>query len=404
MSRVEKHKAIKRAKRNKLKTTMVCLALTLILGFTQALETYALFTDSVNGLDNVSISLGDLAVSATEGFKDVLISKEQKLISKNFEIKNDGTLKQSLSVQLKPHITDEINESVLKNISYTLESTDKKFEPITTNLYDLKDSNVNIKNPSGKDDLILPPGETLKCKATISISKEDTLKSLSGKSVKFDLNIRGQQVNWSEKGFYDVFTQENTFKKELGENQTEGDFDYCPCSRCQNISTGKRSKAFRIDTSNVVPDGVKVSTAGVDGQWTSNGQEPQTGKDYSLHVTDKGYLYFVQTNGATPTVKEILDRTLQLQLNLSNGSNLFFIVTFTEGGKDLVIANWQQIPNPYRPEVPTLPTVSTLPEVPKVPTESEKPESSKEPTVPTEPETSENIDLISPKEDEETTQ
>ncbi|WP_155490080.1 TasA family protein, partial [Paraclostridium sordellii] len=104
MSRIRRLKENRR--KNTIKTTVASLALVLALGFTQVIGTYALFTDTVDLPSNLSISTGDVDVRVDDGFNitiedDYYIKDNEQIQKKHkFNIYNDGTLKQNISLSL----------------------------------------------------------------------------------------------------------------------------------------------------------------------------------------------------------------------------------------------------------------------------------------------------------------
>ena len=344
MVRQRKRMEERRKKRNRLKATMAVLILTLVAGSAQGLSTYALFTDKVDLAQSISISLGDLDAKVSEGFNtdDYKVNKENSSISKEFTITNNGTLKQSLNLALE--FGKDISDEVLKNINYTIESVDKKFNTISGTMDTLKSGKDIVSG--NKSLLVLESNEALNCKATVTF-EEPALTALSEKTFSFNLAVKAKQVNWTEGGFYDVANQSNSIKVEkakpdIGNNEGEVVFDYCPCEVC--ITThGGRAKAFKVDASNII-DIRKLESQGVDNQWYVNdGSAPDDNNKFSLHVADKdsGILYFVPGNGETATIDEIVNRRLQVQLNFTNNDKEVYIVTF-EKRDGIFISKWDR--------------------------------------------------------------
>lgn len=393
MSRIKKLNERKKRKQNKLKITMGSLALTLVIGSTQALGTYALFTDAEDFITNLSISTGDVDVLINgDGFNGEEIEATNKPISKEFKIKNNGTLKQNFKVQL--NFTDtHVDKSVLEKISYKLESIDNKFKTIEMNMADLATKGITIID-NNNNPITLNYSDELSCKATITVNEDTTLQALNGKIINFKLKLTAEQTNFVETGFYDVYEQPNSIrgKKELGPDESEVIFKDCPCSVCINTATGKRAQAYEIDLSkkftqaqlNDMQAQEIVKQEYIQGSGTPQGNNDE----YFLHLRKDGYLYVGHYSGDDPNIDAIVNRKLILRFSFKSADPITYIVTFKKDGEKSFIAEWEgpikntnNIPNkdtlvPSIKEETTEPNQPEITEPPKKDetTESNQPE------------------------------
>lgn len=346
MSRIKKLNERKKRKQNKLKITMGSLALTLVIGSTQALGTYALFTDAEDFITNLSISTGDVDVLIDgDGFKCEEIKATNKPISNEFKIKNNGTLKQNFKVQL--NFTDtHVDKSALEKISYKLESIDNKFKTIEMNMADLATKGITI-NDNNNNPITLNYSDELSCKATITVNDDTTLQALNGKIINFKLKLTAEQTNFVETGFYDVYEQPNSIrgKKELGPNESEVIFKDCPCGVCINTATGKRAQAYEIDLSKKFTQAQLNDMEAqeiVKQEYIQGSGTPQVNNDeYFLHLRKDSYLYVGHYSGDDPNIDAIVNRKLILRFSFKSADPITYIVTFKKDGEKSFIAEWE---------------------------------------------------------------
>ncbi len=400
MSRIKKLNERKKRKQNKLKITMGSLALTLVIGSTQALGTYALFTDAEDFITNLSISTGDVDVLINgDGFNGEEIEATNKPISKEFKIKNNGTLKQNLKVQL--NFTDtHVDKSVLEKISYKLESIDNKFKTIEMNMADLATKGITIiDNNNNNNPMTLNYSNELSCKATITVNEDTTLQALNGKIINFKLKLIAEQTNFVDTGFYDVYEQPNSIrgKKELGPNESEVIFKDCPCSVCINTATGKRAKAYEIDLSSIFTQDqlnhIYAKTIVKQEYVNGSGTPEENNDNYFVHLAEIGsrYMYIGHYSGDEPSVDAIVNRKLKIEFSFGSADPITYIVTFKKDGEKSFIAEWE---GPIK-NTTNISNKEIL--VPSIKEETTKPLKEDETIEPNKPEITE-----SPKEDETT--
>ena len=348
MSRIKKLNERKKRKQNKLKITIGSLALTLVIGSTQALGTYALFTDAEDFITNLSISTGDVDVLINgDGFNGEEIEATNKPISKEFKIKNHGTLKQNLKVQL--NFTDtHVDKSVLEKISYKLESIDNKFKTIEMNMADLATKGITIID-NNNNPITLNYSDELSCKATITVNEDTTLQALNGKIINFKLKLTAEQINFVETGFYDVYEQSNSIrgKKELGPNESEVIFKDCPCGVCINNATGKRAQAYEIDLSSIFTQDqlnhIYAKTIVKQEYVNGSGTPEENNDNYFVHLAEIGsrYMYIGHYSGDEPSVDAIVNRKLKIEFSFESADPITYIVTFKKDGEKSFIAEWE---------------------------------------------------------------
>ncbi|WP_283595540.1 hypothetical protein [Paraclostridium bifermentans] len=200
--------------RNKLKTTMVSLALALSIGLIPSLETYAIFKDSESMTEELSISTGDVDVRVDEGFNIVWSEDEhddENIMFKahEFKIYNEGTLKENLRLNL---LTDK---DISKYVKYTLKFDKYKDRQIQAIDLSTKD-NKELRYEDNKELVVLNSGDSLNAKLYLNIDEdiEDLVEDLESIKVGIDINILASQINKSntieENGFYDREVQKNS--------------------------------------------------------------------------------------------------------------------------------------------------------------------------------------------------
>lgn len=200
--------------RNKLKTTMVSLALALSIGLIPSLETYATFKDSESMTEDLSISTGDVDVRVDEGFNIVWSEDEhddENIMFKahEFKIYNEGTLKENLRLNLS---TDK---DISKYVKYTLKFDKYKDRQIQAIDLSTKD-NKELRYEDNKELVVLNSGDSLSAKLYLNIDEdiEDLVEDLESIKIGIDINILASQINKSntieENGFYDREVQKNS--------------------------------------------------------------------------------------------------------------------------------------------------------------------------------------------------
>lgn len=194
MSRVKKAKM---RNKKKIRETILGLSLAIFIGVAGSAGSYAYFSDRVNSDNSIKITMGTLEVATGEGFNfDIDGSKiDDKYfddVTKNFEIKNKGTLDEILTLKFENiSINGNMNHPDLDKIKYKLEIRDENNNVV----YSLGDDS-KLKDLLGKEIKLgrLNSGKILKCIAKVDdegISnnyEQDTV-------IKFDLVVEGVQIN-----------------------------------------------------------------------------------------------------------------------------------------------------------------------------------------------------------------
>lgn len=201
MSRLRKLK--KRKKKQYTKTIMSSLALTIAIGYSQTMTTYAWFTDTENIQNDLIVTMGKLDVEIKEGL-NVQNLKLNKLYEKEFKINNLGSLKQKLRLKFSKGEYNNIEKEHLKYISYTLSIKTSKNKNVIIN--NLNNNEVELLNSDGTK-LVLDSGDYLNCKSQILIKDtednpipEDIKKSLSKKIADFNIAVLASQISYDSDG------------------------------------------------------------------------------------------------------------------------------------------------------------------------------------------------------------
>lgn len=201
MSRLRKLK--KRKKKQYTKTIMSSLALTIAIGYSQTMTTYAWFTGTENIQNDLIVTMGKLDVEIKEGL-NVQNLKLNKLYEKEFKINNLGSLKQKLRLKFSKGEYNNIEKEHLKYISYTLSIKTSKNKNVIIN--NLNNNEVELLNSDGTK-LVLDSGDYLNCKSQILIKDtednpipEDIKKSLSKKIADFNIAVLASQISYDSDG------------------------------------------------------------------------------------------------------------------------------------------------------------------------------------------------------------
>ncbi|CEQ11065.1 Uncharacterised protein [[Clostridium] sordellii] len=216
MSRIRRLKENRR--KNTIKTTMASLALVLAIGSTPIMGTYALFTDTVDVPSDLSISTGDVDVRVDDGFnitiEDDYYVKDNEQIQKNhkFNIYNDGTLKQNISLSLDYNS----NMNIDGYISYDLKFDNyhnRAIKPVK-----LSKQNIELRYVDNNELVELKKEEYISVTGTLTINEDvkKIVKDLDETDITFNLNVLSTQINEikkvENKGFYDKEAQVNSIK------------------------------------------------------------------------------------------------------------------------------------------------------------------------------------------------
>ena len=216
MSRIRRLKENRR--KNTIKTTMASLALILAIGSTPVMGTYALFTDTVDVPSDLSISTGDVDVRVDDGFnitiEDDYYIKDNEQIQKNhkFNIYNDGTLKQNISLSLDYNS----NMNIDGYISYDLKFDNyhnRAIKPVK-----LSKQNIELRYVDNNELVELKKEEYISVTGTLTINEDvkKIVKDSDETDITFNLNVLSTQTNKrkliNEKGFYNRESQVNHIK------------------------------------------------------------------------------------------------------------------------------------------------------------------------------------------------
>lgn len=232
MSRLRRLKERKR--KNRIKATACSLAFALVIGSAQGLGTYALFTDTEDVDSNLAISTGDVDVEIGEDFSfKENMEKGKEYNSDEFNITNNGTLKQKIYLKIK-----DLDSFISKvNCKIELNYGDKK-EIINLDNFQKLENYINTG-------FILNPGQSITYKFVMKV-KDATkyTKDQSQSEVNLQLEVLATQIGTIIKenyGFYDIDMQKITAAiKQLAPDETHvtigkcghgyGDKPLCSCN------------------------------------------------------------------------------------------------------------------------------------------------------------------------------
>lgn len=216
MSRFKRLK--ERKKKQYIKTIMSSLALTITIGFSQTMTTYAWFTDAENIQNDLIVTMGKLDVKIGNGLNVENLGTENSGES-IFRISNLGSLKQKINLRFSKSELNTLESKHFKHIDYKLDIKTSGGEAIGRR--EINDNEVELINANGSR-LILGPGEYLDCKSTIKIKggiTEEQKKLLSNKVINFNITALASQTNYingeldnNQVGFTDNDIQENNIK------------------------------------------------------------------------------------------------------------------------------------------------------------------------------------------------
>lgn len=221
MSRLKRLKEKRR--KNTIKTTMASLALTLAIGSAQTMGTYALFIDTEDVTNNLTISTGDVDVKIDGNrFNIEHIIKnddEDKAYTiPEFKIINEGTLKQNLKLRVSN--INNINEidRIAEEIEYNFTFYDVNGKEILSKeveLSTLMGKGIELKYDSGEL-VVLDSDEFITVKGSLDIDDDidEYTNELVNKTMNIELNVLASQINndkvIQKDGFYDKAVQNNT--------------------------------------------------------------------------------------------------------------------------------------------------------------------------------------------------
>lgn len=399
MSRFKRLKERKR--KNRIKAVSCGLALTLAVGLSQGLGTYALFMDTENVSGDLAISTGDVDVEIDKKsfvYNDVQSSKELK---HEFNITNHGTLNQNIAFELLiPQ--DDIPKKIYENIeSYKIEFTTvedltksiDKLQGLNQDISDIDILNANKQQLKLNDGnlFILNPGKILTCNVTIKMKSitPEIQKELSGKTLNLKLNIEATQLNDNskiERGFYDIEDQLNSI--------TIGEANIISYGNGMKYAgKGNANNFIEIDFNEIYPDveeEERIKIIEAKGQFETATVNRDNGNTFSISLNK-------QTSPDNFSSDFIERDVIKLQFEYENGTNKVIKFDFRKNpnasGNKSVEAKYEVVSSIMEPpkeeiEVPIKPEIVEPPkEEIEVPTEPEIVEPPKEEVeVPDEPE------------------
>lgn len=197
------------------KTTIILLAISLVMVTSQNMTTYAFFKDTESVLNDLIVKMGSVSVDVTKGFDKVILKKENE-INHTFKMKNTGTLKQSLTFKLVSE-----NRDIFNYVNYSVgfaKHNNKNIKMISGNLNELLNKEIQLKYED-ESPVILNKNEVINANVKITMDKNkvlpDLLDSIKENKFRIDLNVIANQSNSNNiegKGFSFVYIQENYLK------------------------------------------------------------------------------------------------------------------------------------------------------------------------------------------------
>ncbi|MGL6106246.1 TasA family protein [Romboutsia sp.] len=185
-------------KNQKVKSTISGLALTLSIGVSGGLGSYAWFYDTDIVENNQTVALGDLNTSVSIGFGDGATVEvelnEESTIEKTFDIKNEGSLNQRITnitfqdngtnVSDKGKIIYELYDKTNNKVPMYNISTSQRIE--NCSLADLPSVYVKV-------DKVLDVKNTITYTSKLRVPANYTLTQDS--KIKFNLVVNSEQIN-----------------------------------------------------------------------------------------------------------------------------------------------------------------------------------------------------------------
>lgn len=228
MSRLER---LKNIRKSILKSIISSLAITLVIGSTHTIPTYAWFTSNENVDSGLLLTTGTMGLEVGNGF-NIIDTNNGTEITNTFDISNIGSIKQKLSINFNLKQND-LPPGLLEKINYKLELKyeNNTITSINGDISQLLNSNIDIKSKDGRP-FILDPQKSINCIATIYIDHPQVSEALKGKLVEFNLNVEANQINLKDEGFMAVYSQSNKIfieKENLGPDEVEGVWGKCKC-------------------------------------------------------------------------------------------------------------------------------------------------------------------------------
>lgn len=190
MSRVKK---LDKIKKQKIKETIIGIALAISIGIGGSAGSYAYFSDRVNTNNGIKITMGTLDVGISEGFNLNIngIKKDNGYlddIENEFTIINEGTLDEILKFKFNNiKINGDSNHPDLSKIEYELNIGNK--EIVEANLNELSTKGIDIGR--------LNSGDSITCTAELDEDDDNSIQpDYNGdRKIEFDVIVEGVQIN-----------------------------------------------------------------------------------------------------------------------------------------------------------------------------------------------------------------
>ncbi|MGL5756455.1 MAG: TasA family protein [Paraclostridium sp.] len=307
MSRLKRLKYKRKQNREAIKASMTSIVLALGIGTCGSLDTYAYFADEEMVSNDLNIEMGNLDVSISEGLNVEGLKENQERPDseyKEFYIKNEGSLKQNLSIKFEELTSNNMDDSELSKLTYEVIIHNKdgvEILKIEKNLKDLLDGeSIRLVDLDGNK-IKLNKDESILCKSKIK-SDTELSDSMSNKVAKFKLIVKATQTE-TEKGFFDIATQVNTISMDEIKNIPDINLDLddvkfedCP----ENENCKKHCKTDEIEIKcglKKLPDGFKYKFEYIDstGQFSNieiEHENKNCGQGYCLEIDKKNDMEF----------------------------------------------------------------------------------------------------------------
>lgn len=207
---------MRRLNKEKIKATISGLALMITIGTAGGIGSYAYFTDQAEAKNDLVVTMGNLDVSITDITLDVNgntvyedrleykqystatddkpIYEDIVILSKEFKIMNEGSLKQDLDIIFSHKISKDGNiiDTNKLGLAYMLEIRDKN-KNIIKEQYNL--DSITIDN--------LASGDKLYCSVRVvvpEIMNEEDRKNIQGGEIELDINVDAKQIDIAKEG------------------------------------------------------------------------------------------------------------------------------------------------------------------------------------------------------------
>ena len=191
-------------KKNKIKCITSALSLSMLMGISQPMVTWALFTDTVTIKGNQTISTGTVDVEIRE--VDEQSSVESGEVCKTFKIESNGTLDQNIGIKVSGTLFEN-HENI--ELHYSTGKNDGKKELTSETII-----------PTRK----LKSGNTTSFKIHVSLKDDDNLKKeMSTEALSLRVDVDAKQIGNVTKGFIDKCSIDTRINIDTLETKPEED-------------------------------------------------------------------------------------------------------------------------------------------------------------------------------------